>query len=65
MAARDQFQGQLALADAGITGNQQANTENFHENTMQGDFFGKQVGQVVLQVVYQLDVGLGGAQQWC
>ena len=47
----DQFKRQFALADAGIAGNQDAKTEDIHENAVRRNRVGKAPGQIQVQQV--------------
>ena len=55
VAARDQFERQLALARPAVTGDQHPEAEHFHENTMHGRVARYPARQHVLQMAGEFD----------
>ena len=63
VAARDQLQSQLALAQAGFARDQHAQAQNVHEHTVHGDTVSKMLGQVGVQYVNHKPRGLVRGKQ--
>ena len=63
MAARQQFQGDFALADAGLAGDQQAHAHDFHVHAVDAGARRECARQVVLQVVDDHRAGLRRGEQ--
>src|SRR6185437_1656540 len=63
VAAADQFQRELALAGAGLAGDQHADREHFQEHAVQGGLRSQLAREVVLQERQQLVAALGADPQ--